>query len=197
MEVADPDNASAPKVSNPIFVNESPLFSENRIVSFFNTYNYTVYVPTNEKMEEYIRQEFPELNTTPYEIWDKIQEMEDAHAQAEAAKKLYNFLLYHFQDNSVYIRGGSEPQSYETALLNPDPEILRFRRLYVVPDGNTLELFSEKEGGKRLAKVVTTTPDHYNIMARDCQFRTSSPYTIVTSSFAVIHQIDNVLEYDN
>jgi hypothetical protein len=205
IEVANPDNASAPKVSNPIFVNERILGSANRIVSFFNTYNYTVYVPTNEKVEEYIRREFPGLNATPDMIWDKIFDMTDAHAQAAAAKKLYDFLLYHFQDNSVYIRGGSDPQFYETALLNPVS--LRFRRLYVVPDAENLKVYSEKDpaaGAERqlLAKVITTTPSYYNVMARDCQFEnlgtTSNPgYRIVTSSFAVIHQIDNVLEYGN
>jgi hypothetical protein len=197
MEVADPNSAGAPKVSSPIFVNEGLFGSANRIVSFFNTYNYTVYVPTNAKVREYILRTFPDLNATPETIWDKIFDMTDAHAQAAAAKKLYDFLLYHFQDNSVYIRGGSDPQFYETALLNPASQ--RFRRLYVAPEGESLKVYSEKEGNERrlLANVITTTPDHYNIMARDCQFRTSTPYTIITSSFAVIHQIDNVLEYDN
>jgi uncharacterized surface protein with fasciclin (FAS1) repeats len=194
MEVADPNSASLPKVSKPIFVNEIIFKSANLIVSFFNTFNYSVYVPTNQAVREYILREFPGLNATPETIWDEIRNMEDLHDQAAAAKKLYDFLLYHFQDNSVYIRGGSEPQFYETALLNPESK--RFRRLYVVPEGENLKVYSEKEGEKHslLANVITTTPDYYNIMARDCQFTSNN--TIETSSFAVIHQIDNVLEYD-
>jgi uncharacterized surface protein with fasciclin (FAS1) repeats len=190
--VDDPNNASDPKVSNPIFVAEGVFKGANQIVSFFNTYNYTVYVPTNEKVVEYVRREF---NAAPDEVWDKIYEMDDPHEKAAAAKKLYSFLLYHFQDNSVYIRGGTSPQFYETALLNSS--ISRFRRLYVDPSvSGTLKVYSETDVSHTSpANVITTTPAYYNIMARDCQFRNVNSSDIVTSSFAVIHQIDKVLEY--
>jgi uncharacterized surface protein with fasciclin (FAS1) repeats len=154
-------------------------------VSFFNTFNYTVYIPTNEAVDQAIR-------TGVIKTWDEISALQDIEKRGEETQKLYNFLRYHFQDNSVYISGEAVDRSFETATLNP--EIDKFFRIAVKGDGTDLTLTTAGGGTAHVVKQNNL----YNIMARDYKFNNGDitrASTIETSSFAVIHQIDAVLNY--
>ncbi|GHT03072.1 hypothetical protein AGMMS49525_07560 [Bacteroidia bacterium] len=162
-------------------------------VAFFNTFNYSVYVPTNAAVRAAIAagviETWPDENGdgTPYEIpagdpvWaDKIQ-------------KLYNFLRYHFQDNSIYIGANPVNQRYETALLNTTTG--KFRTVRAETDGSSYMNLTGEDGNT--AHVIVSDNDH-NIMARDYQFNSpliTSARTISTSSYAVVHKIDAVLNF--
>ncbi|GHT43608.1 hypothetical protein AGMMS49965_17740 [Bacteroidia bacterium] len=154
-------------------------------VAFFNTFNYSIYIPTNAAINKAIADGvIEELPADPV--------AEDATI-ARKVQKLYNFLRYHFQDNSVYIGGTPlDGVPYETASLNQENG--KFRTLEVKSDNTSLQLTDAKGGTAR----VITTGGKYNIMARDCQFNgVESNFTsIYTSSFAVIHQIDEVLTFE-
>jgi uncharacterized surface protein with fasciclin (FAS1) repeats len=149
-------------------------------VGFFNTFNYTVYIPTNEAVQEAIR-------SGVIKTWEQIAAL-PMEERAEETEKLYNLLRYHFQDNSVYISGERVEKSYETATLNKDTE--KFYKLTLNGNGSNLEL-TTASGGK--AAVVTSSA-LYNISCRDYKFNTAGTQ-IETSSYAVVHQIDKVLEY--
>ena len=157
-------------------------------VAFFNTYHYTVYAPTNEAMEQAWRDGRYKM---PADITG-----DNSLSTAEKGKemqRLYEFLRYHFQDNSIYIGGNSYSDAwFETATMNPDTD--KFRRVYVTNNANSLSVRSENG---TTANVITGD-GLYNLMARDYLFNNKLiqiATRIETSSFAVIHQIDAVLDF--
>jgi len=168
-----------------IFVNFSQAAGITPNVSFFNTYNYTVYVPTNAALDQAYRQG---RYKTPEEI--SLLPLEE---QGPAMQELYEFLRYHFQDNSIYIGGNSYSNAwFETATMNTNTE--KFRRLYVTNSSNSMSV----RGENGATANVVTGGGLYNLMARDYLFDSSSIANaagIVTSSFAVVHQIDAVLDF--
>ncbi|WP_243349433.1 fasciclin domain-containing protein [Parabacteroides sp. FAFU027] len=196
-----------------IFVKKKNYSGLDFNVKFFNTFNYTVYVPTNAAIESAI-------NSGVIIPWDSrtgiigINDMTDATAKAAAITKLERFLRYHFQDNSVFISGNAVNGIYQSATLKLDDltsqfgtYMNKFYRIGVSGSGDNLTISTENGG---TAHVVTSN-GLYNLMARDYIFNdlpanfkeitgtgTGTVFTsssISTSSTAVIHQIDNVLNF--
>ena len=110
-------------------------------------------------------------------------------------QKLYEFLRYHFQDNSVYI--GGQPYTdewFETATLDETGK--KFRRLWVTNTSGSMTVRTEETGGKEA--TVITSGGLYNIMVRDYKFsagNVTANSQLITSSYAVIHQINTVLDF--
>ena len=203
-----------PATSNSIiFVNKTNYYGIDFNVKFFNTFNYTVYVPTNDAINKAIQDGI----ITPWESQGSIigiNDMTDATVQAAAISTLERFLRYHFQDNSVFIDGKSVNSTYQSATIKLDNLPTNFGtfqnkyyKIGVSGSGNDLTLTSEKN----IQAHVVTSSGLYNIMTRDfvfsnklsaykdidgtgtgAEFSTSSIYT---SSTAVIHQIDAVLNF--
>lgn len=201
-----------------IFVRKQNYFGVDYNVKFFNTYNYTVYVPTNDAIEAAISQGV-------IHPWDSsserpgimgINDMESQSAQTAAISKLERFLRYHFQDNAVLISSEPVSQLYQTATIKQDDEPSKFGtyknkyyKIQVSGDGQSLSINTESDG---TAQVVTDG-DLYNIITRDYVFNENpsgykeidgsgaaaaknySVSRITTSSSAVIHQINKVLMY--
>ena len=184
-------------------------------VKFLNTYNYTIYVPTNDKIMQAI-------SDTLIMSWESINLLTTNTAAQTNYKnyeiaKLDRFLRYHFQDNSVFVNGKViANQYYPTAAAAVKNDILpslfgttltKFYQLKVNTSGNNVTLTTES--GKTVN--VLTANNLYNLMARDFIFGDKpatfkevdgsgtgalfETTTIVTSSTAVIHQIDNVLTF--
>lgn len=178
-------------------------------IKFFNTFHYTIYVPTNDAIQQAI-------NDGIINDWDAINLMTNAIAKEEAISKLGRFLRYHFQDNSVLISGTNVEELYPTAALKTNDLASNFNtfknkyyKLKVTSDGSNISLETEKGG---TANVIKTN-GLFNIIARDYIFNNSpatfndinvvgssdkdySSSRIETSSTAVIHQIDNVLRFE-
>jgi len=153
-------------------------------VKFFNTFNYTIYVPTNKAVQDAIAAGLP--------TWDLIKQQTDADIKAQMTDKLVKFLRYHFQDNSVYLDGASKTAKYETAVLNN-----LTGRFYTINTSRTSTDLTLTTASGDVAHVIKDY-GHFNIMARDYKFNKPDPKQatqIETSSFVVIHQIDNVLFY--
>ena len=153
-------------------------------VKFFSTYHYTIYIPTNEKIREAI------INGLP--TWEQIKSETDATEKTRKTEKLINFLKYHFQDNSIYIDGSTKTGSYETAILNPSNQ--RFYKLSITSSGSNLRIATAS--GK--TANILTAGGLFNLMTRDYKFNNKDSKiatAIETSSFAVLHQIDDVLLY--
>ncbi|MBP5337837.1 MAG: fasciclin domain-containing protein [Prevotella sp.] len=159
-------------------------------VSVFNTYHYTIYVPTNESIEALQRE--GKLSS-----WEKVAEYEDAGnlgAAETETEKLVNFVKYHIQDNALFIGAATESGIYETAVVDPTTE--RFYRVDATLKADGIEL-TDNAGNKR--HVVTSNPALYNLMAREWQYDSSDASranNIFTSSSAVIHLIDKPLSID-
>ena len=191
-----------------IFVKKTNYYGIDYSIKFFNTFNYTVYVPTNEAIQKAI-------NDGVIMNWDQIRGITDSQAKDAAMAKLERFLRYHFQDNSLFVDGETYYKLYQTATIKNDDLVTRFKtykdkyyRLGITSDGGTLKLETENWGTANLIRDNGL----YNIMTRDYIFSGNpqayreidgtgagsefSNSAIITSSTAVIHQIDNILRFE-
>ena len=166
-------------------------------VRFFNNYNYTVYVPTNEAVRDAIDRglptwqsiaEFLELDKPEEERTELTPEEESARNVKALAMvtTLVNFVKYHFQDRSVFVDNPAvRPTTFETATLNSE-------------SGVYCKVDVESENGNGTLSVIDATgvkrnvTENVNYLTRDF---TISNKVIAASSFAVIHGIDGVLNY--
>ena len=193
-----------------VFTSANPCLNQN--VRFFNTYRYTVYIPTNESVEQAINQGLPTWTS----IAAYIQERKDYIAAHEAEEGfdavavtteyktkaqamitcLLNFIKYHFQDNSIFLDTNPiASTAYETACINNATN--RYFTVNVKSDGNeTLSITDQanhthnviKEGGQA---------GNYNMLTRDMELNATGEKatSLETSSFAVLHRIDGVLNF--
>lgn len=160
-------------------------------ISFFNNYNYTVYAPNNDAMDEAYELGLPS--------WEDVRTLMK-NSPGEASKGLAmietirNFIRYHFQDVSIYadktLDYGDAPTEaggrsfntscnyndvYQKLILSGGNGVIHIKAA-----GNTATVKSGIDG-----KVV-------NFMARDYEFKSGA---IQSSSFAVVHEIDTPLCY--
>lgn len=189
-----------------IFTADNPCMDYN--VRFFSTYRYTVYVPTNDAVQAEINKGLPTWESIEEYINNAkadIQRKENAsssynseedtkayktHAQA-MINCLLNFVKYHFQDNAIYNDVTRlDSTDYETACINTETN--RYITVNVANPGNNQLAVTDQMGHTRHLDAT-----RQNILTRDLQFDKSgnSATSIETSSFAVIHQIDGVLNY--
>lgn len=160
---------------------------DQNVVSF-NTFHYTVYVPTNNAILTAINKGLP--------TWDKINLITDDQLLKDSLTNvLLNFLRYHFQDNSVFIDGSSKALTeYETAAYTLTGT-KAYYKLYSKLNSDGITLFPDPTDNSTAVQVSSSIR---NIMARDYKFNNvdiEKATQIETSSWAVIHQIDNVLLY--
>lgn len=154
-------------------------------INMFNTYHYTVYVPTNESIQEL--QDNLELPT-----WEQIDSLPDGSPKETLKSAINAFVKYHIQDNSLYIGAGTTAGNFETAYMNTANS--RFYKLSVQANNSGISI-TDNAGNLR---HVTENNNLRNLMAREYQYNNKDvalANQIVTSSFAVIHQIDKPLMY--
>lgn len=183
-------------ISNELGVELTDIFSTKQgssssglgnVVNSFNNFQYTVFVPTNDAIEEAFAAD-PDLMT-----WEEIRDLcrTDVNKAYVCAEKLLNLLRYHFMDNSLFI--GGEPvinQKYQTAARENGST--KFTRVTVTCDADQLSITDNR--GNR-AEVIKNEGD-YNIMTRDMIVNSgdyASATQIVSSSRAVVHLINKVL----
>ncbi|NDW17756.1 hypothetical protein D0T53_02350 [Dysgonomonas sp. 216] len=155
-------------------------------VRFLNTFHYTLYVPTNEAVQNALDAGLPS--------WDDVEAETDQDKRDALAEKIIRFLRYHFQDNAVFLDKVGVSASYETATLDKNTDT--FYKLTLNGGNYALNIQTESGG----STSVKTDESLFNIMGRDFKFNTANPVTsssIVTSSYIVIHQINDCLYYEN
>ena len=191
-----------------VFTSTSPTMDYS--VSFLTDHHYTLFVPTNEAMDEAFAKGMP--------TWDDVREFIDKAKQEIQTKQesnpdydpeedteiyktkaqvmcalILNFVRNHFQRGAVY--------AYESATITTQNET----EFYDAEAGSydTLTVRLEHSGSDyklsitdRTGHVSHTTIDK-NILTRDMQYdRQDDGATIIeTSSYAVMHGIDHVLDY--
>ena len=162
-------------------------------VSLFNTYHYTVYVPSNEAIQNL-------QNEGKLPTWEQV---EAAHEEGNTEKatadsiKIVNFLKYHIQDNALYIGAQPETGDFETSLFNRTDK--RFYMLKTALKDDSIEV----EDGQKTKHTVTKKTDGagrplYNIQAREYLYNSRDAETatnLYTTSSAVIHLIDSPLSW--
>ena len=172
-----------------IFGKDKSFVGLDENVKFFNTYHYSVYVPNNEAVLAAIDAGLP--------TWEIINGQTDQVLKDMLTAELTNFLRYHFQDNSVYINKATTGITpYETAAYTLSGK-KAYYKLYTKLDANSLTLYGDPVDHSRPVHVKTDR-GLYNIMSREFKFNSgdlTKATQIETSSYAVIHEIDNVLLY--
>lgn len=159
--------------------------SEN--ISLFNTFNYTVFVPTNESI--YKLQADGELPT-----WEQVDAEEDEEKQDSLRNEIEMFIKYHIQDNSIYVGAGKSNGKYETAAYLVEDENLLYQKLNTTATNDGISI--EDQTGN--VRHVVKTPGLYNLMAREYQYDAADAIragNLYTSSYAVVHLIDGCLNY--
>jgi len=156
-------------------------------ISLFNTFRYTVYVPTNKAIED-----LQNANMLP--TWEMVENETDEERRDSLQAEIENFLKYHIQDNAFYIGEGASSGEYETAAYKVEDGNLQYYKLKVDVTNSGMKIVD----AKGLTHNVDMSGGLYNLMAREYQYDTADAtlaHTIYTSSFAVIHQIDGALQY--
>ena len=155
-------------------------------ISCFNTYHYTIYVPTNETILKL--QKEGKLPT-----WEQVAEWGEGTPQHTAdSLAIENFIKCHIQDNALFI--GAEPQEedgYETAYIG---ESGKFDRVFTTLTKDDI-IIKKTQTDTNPVKVLKKA-GLYNLMAREYQLNGTDAKTansVYTTSSAVIHLIDGSL----
>ena len=170
----------------------SSIFSLNKtsessglgeIVSSFNNFRYTVFVPTNAAIAEAFRKD-KNLHT-----WEEIADQDDATIKREWAVHLIRFLKYHLMDNSIYVDNKVSTGTYETAARSNSS---KFQTLKVSNNGSNLSITDAHGNVAHVNKLAGL----YNVQGRDFivnaeDYRNAEQ--MISSSFSVIHLIDKAL----
>ena len=162
-------------------------------VSLFNTYHYTIYVPTNESIEAL--QKAGKLPRCDWEDDGQDLTPEEEKARQADINKVAEFVKYHIQDNALFIGAAPESGDYETGQMNPKTE--RFYRVKATLTDDQLTIQDEVDKVNNTTHhVITDNPELYNLQAREYIYNKSdaaSSDMLETSSSAVIHLIDRPL----
>lgn len=159
-------------------------------ISLFNTFQYTVYVPTNDAIAA--EQKAGKLPT-----WDMVAQAEedgDDDRVDSLTHEIELFLKYHIQDNSTYIGQGNVSGTYETSAYKIEDENLSYYKVTTNADNSGITIKDESGNTRH----VTKNPGLYNLQAREYQYDAADATKasqLYTSSYAVVHQIDGVLNY--
>ncbi len=155
-------------------------------LSCFNTYHYTIYVPTNETILKL-------QNEGKLPTWDQVAEWEEGTPQHKAdSLAIENFIKCHIQDNALFI--GAEPleeDGYETAYIG---ESGKFDRVFTTLTKDDI-IIKKTQTDTNPVKVLKKA-GLYNLMAREYQLDGTDAKTansVYTTSSAVIHLIDGSL----
>jgi hypothetical protein len=173
--------------------------NNEQLVRFFNNYNYTIYVPTNEQVTAARAKGL--MTWSEIEEWVKgrTNDYEDELSEADLAKArtmitvLVNFVKYHFQDQSVFVDNVTGTQQYQTSCI--DNVTNSYLSLDVNQSPSTLSVLDRS--GKTVD--VVASEEMRNILARDICYnaRAASASYIKNSSYVVIHQIDGYLNFNS
>ena len=168
--------------------------AENKNLTIFDNYNYTIYVPTDAAIKQMIDNGY--LPT-----WDDYNNSTSEDEKKVIADRIHNFVRYHIQDNSVYIGGDRVSNfQYESAKLNPNNN--RFYSISVTQDGSNITV-KDQLGRTYTANVAKSNKccreywiEWGSAVKLDNLRTTSFRCSIAASSNAVLHKINGVLLYD-
>ena len=163
----------------------------------------------------------PDTAVVRMQIEDLQADIDQKNNQITTQKKsiekramlIIDFVKYHFQDNSVYVDEKPHQMvegnnvytvvNYETASL--DNQTKRFSKVTVETKDSpysahpTISVKGDIDEIDNTCYVINNGKEgqDYNIMTRDIEFASSNALVnIETSSYAVVHQIDNYLVND-
>lgn len=222
------DNVNYPKFSTFGKLLETSTVGEDnqyggKNIGVFNTYNYTVYVPTNESIQKLIDQKFILLEEDIEKLRDYYENLAATYTTEEMQKIGMRLSQFMNQTEGQPYSATDSTYTADDYISDLEEELDNFIKYHIQDNSlyiggefedNTnyetsyisgkvfLKLYvrTENNGEKLIVKdsesehqVITDDPNYYNIMCREYQY--TSAGLIETSSYAVIHQIDSPLDY--
>ena len=173
--------------------------NKEQLVRFFNNYNYTIYVPTNEQVQA--ARDMGLMTWDEIYAWvaEKTNDYEDDLSSADSIKArtmitvLVNFVKYHFQDQSVFVDNVTAQNQYQTSCI--DNVTNSYLSLNVIQSPSALSVL-DRSGN---TVDVVASEENRNLLARDICYNAAaaSASYIKNSSYVVIHQIDGYLNYNS
>ena len=172
--------------------------SPSKNLTVFNTYRYTVYVPTNAAIKQ--MQDDGELPT-----WEDWEAETDTEKKDSLKNEIETFLRYHIQDDNFMIGAGSKSAETETSAYKVVDGNMSYYKLRTSADNSNLTVTDALGQTHNVTKAAGL----YNLQACEYLFA-PNPYSgfnpssgmslndaniIYTTSFAVVHQIDGCLKY--
>lgn len=201
-------------------VGAEDITQKTKAVYLLGDYNYTLYVPTNEAMQQAYAMGLPTLkDLEEAEAYDDENDLDasvdtESHA-AQILEVMLDFVRYHIQDHAVFVDEGFESGSYRSGkqmhyanAAGNDAVGVPFP-LNVKVSANGLSVtdcrngYDKGSGWTGNTANVVTTKGLYNLMANEIWVASSTrirnPYTcnIVTAPFVVVHAIDAPLIYSD
>ena len=190
---------------------------ENKNISTFDNFNYTVYVPSNNAIQKAINDKYlPTFDDVKNQAKSETKSVEK---QRFVMLRILDFLRYHLQDNSIIYEGAPvDDVKYETAKM--DRLTRRFSSVSVINDASGIKVYGKGQKKEEACIVDRNTTDAttgkplYNLFSREYWFKNkpknsdtksnirSKKPIIYSSSNAVVHLLDeNVgdgyLKFDN
>ncbi len=164
------------------------------LVRFFNNYRYTIYAPTNAAIAEAKAKGLKDHDEIATWMQDNAESGVLSAENQEKAQAmivmLFNFLKYHFQDQSLFVDHVNVAQTeYQTSCIDNDKNI--YLGIKVKQSDNAISV-TDNAGDTQ--DVVAP----YNVLARDASFDVAPTQTatqIKNSSYVVIHQVNHALKF--
>ena len=154
-------------------------------MSVFNTYHYTIYVPSNDAIEQLQK----EGKLSSWEQVDEDHQAGDDDKALSDSLNIVNFLKYHIQDNALYIGAQNESGDFETSLINK-----KTRRFFMVKsqlkDDEIIVLDAVDQKNMRDGEPTTM-----HTVKKMSYIGDDGLTELYTTSSAVIHLIDKPLSY--
>lgn len=169
-------------------------------VKMFNTYNYTLYAPSNAAMDAAYSKGLPRPEEMDAE-YERLNQLADGSDEQEVGKALLyeqlgiirNFVRYHFQSVSVYADNVVADGKYSTMLTDE----VGVAYVNQVSGGDGKLQVTDAHGTVHV--IDANRSDKYsNLMTRDYWFdgeKTSKATAIKTSSFCVIHELSEAMNW--
>ena len=173
--------------------------NKEQLVRFFNNYNYTIYVPTNDQVAVARANGLMTWDEIYAWVAEKTNDYEDDLSSADSIKArtmitvLVNFVKYHFQDQSVFVDNVTAQNQYQTSCI--DNVTNSYLSLNVIQSPSALSVL-DRSGNQ---VDVVASEENRNLLARDICYNAAaaSASYIKNSSYVVIHQIDGYLNYNS
>ncbi|MDO5446759.1 MAG: fasciclin domain-containing protein [Prevotellaceae bacterium] len=170
-------------------------------VNMLSSYNYTLYAPNNDAMNKAFALGLPKWSEIealfePYRNTDSEdvsdQELRDKSLALAMINELRSFVRYQFQNNSVFADNVITANKYQTLLSDE----LGIAQTINVSGGQNVLKVQDVSGTEHQIKANGTLKT--NILARDYVFDASkeSASSIVSSSFVVIHEVDDAMNFE-
>ena len=163
--------------------NQTHDYVRNNGFNSFNSYHYTIYVPTNSSLAG-----FP--------TWDDITPKKDTDYEefVKDSIKIVKWLQLHIQDGSLFVDTKDEAEEgYETAKLDANN---KFVKVYAKIENKKLYV-SDTPSSSTPREVITTDERFYNRMAREYivkDYDRTEAKNLYRTSTAVVHLIDKPIK---